>query len=327
MADVFISYSSKDRTVANMVCALLEERGHRCWIAPRDILPGAEWGESIIAGIKASAVFILIFSQHANASPQILREVERAVNRGLPIIPFRIEDVMPAGSMEYFMSVPHWFDALSPPVEDHIARLADVIEQLTSGKTDARPYQAVVPRGIKRASWNNSLVRAVAGGAGVALLLVAAWLGGLAPPGSPVGWLAALLAIGVAALIGASGRAALVAEGKMRTALAALLLVAAAGYGWTYSQYVVAGANDVPLVRGSDCTPDATLVFENICPDLPSDALADAAYDPATLWTAASIGRVKLMLASAWGLIAAAAALLVAGWLGSPRRLKQEDSG
>ena len=149
-AQVFISYSSKDRTVANMVCALLEERGHRCWIAPRDIVPGREWGESIVGGIKEATIFVLIFSQHANASPQILREVERAVNRGLPIIPFRIEDVMPAGSMEYFMSVPHWFDALSPPVEDHIARLAAGIEQLSSGGADARAYHAAPPRGIRR---------------------------------------------------------------------------------------------------------------------------------------------------------------------------------
>lgn len=323
-AQVFISYSSKDRTVANMVCALLEERGHRCWIAPRDIVPGREWGESIVGGIKEATLFVLIFSQHANTSPQILREVERAVNRGLPIIPFRIEDVMPAGSMEYFMSVPHWFDALSPPVEDHVGRLAAVIEQLTSGEADARTYHAAPPRGIRGIDWNNGLVRALAGGAGVAALLLAAWLGGLAPPESPIGWIAALLAIGVAVLVGVGRRAARAADGIGRVALAALLLLAAAGYGWTYSHYVVAGVEGVPLVRGSECTADARLVYESDCPDLPPDALADAAYDAAALWTAASIGRIKLILGSAWAIVAVAGAALVAGWLGAPRRIKQE---
>lgn len=323
-AQVFISYSSNDRTVANMVCALLEERGHRCWIAPRDIVPGREWGESIVGGIKEATLFVLIFSQHANTSPQILREVERAVNRGLPIIPFRIEDVMPAGSMEYFMSVPHWFDALSPPVEDHVGRLAAVIEQLTSGEADARTYHAAPPRGIRGIDWNNGLVRALAGGGGVALLLLAAWLGGLAPPESPIGWLAALLAIGVAALAGAGRRAARAADGVGRVALGVLLLLAAVGYGWTYSHYVVTGVEDAPLVRGSECTADARLVYESDCPDLPSDALADAAYDAAALWTAASIGRIKIILGSAWAIIAVAGAALVAGWLGAPRRIKQE---
>ncbi|HXQ15450.1 MAG TPA: toll/interleukin-1 receptor domain-containing protein [Caulobacteraceae bacterium] len=41
--DVFISYSSKDKTTADAICALLERDGAKCWIAPRDILPGEAW--------------------------------------------------------------------------------------------------------------------------------------------------------------------------------------------------------------------------------------------------------------------------------------------
>ena len=322
-SQVFISYSSKDRTIANMVCALLEARGHRCWIAPRDIVPGTSWGEAIIDGLKSSTVFVLVFSSHANSSPQILREVERAVHLGLPIIPFRIEDVVPERSLEYFMSVPHWLDALSPPVEDHIARLGDVVAMLIDGpKTDYLPGK---PRGAKRLSWNNGLVRALAGGAGLALLLLAAWLGGLAPPGSVIGWIAPLLAFAIPAAVTGSGQVRLWAARGVQAALLALLLAAGGVYGWASASYVVAGENGAPLVRGSLCTPDAKLVFGSECPDLPSDALADAAYDPAALWTAASIGRAKLMLGGAWAAIAALAALFVAGWLGGPRRLKQED--
>jgi len=323
-AEVFISYSSKDRTIANMVCALLEERGHRCWIAPRDILPGTEWGEAIITGLKGAQVFVLVFSQHANTSPQILREVERAVHLGLPIIPFRIEDVVPERSLEYFMSVPHWLDALSPPVEDHIARLGDVVSQLVTGVTDARDYRSVKPQGAAKFSWNNALVRAGTGGAVLALLLLAAWLGGLAPPASPIGWLAALVALAIPAAVIGSGQAKWWTARPVQGALLALLVVAAAAYGWAHSSYVIAGAQGAPLVRGTECTPDAKLVYESECPDLPSDALIDAAYDEAALWTAASIGRVKLILGGAWMLAAAAAALLVAGWLGGPRKLKQE---
>ena len=43
-ADVFISHSSKDKHVADAICAVLERRGLRCWIAPRDVTPGASWG-------------------------------------------------------------------------------------------------------------------------------------------------------------------------------------------------------------------------------------------------------------------------------------------
>ncbi|MDO9364551.1 MAG: toll/interleukin-1 receptor domain-containing protein [Sphingopyxis sp.] len=323
-AQVFISYSSKDRTIANMACALLEARGHRCWIAPRDIVPGTAWGEAIVDGIKSARVFVLIFSSHANASPQILREVERAVHHGMPILPFRIEEVMPERSLEYFMSVPHWLDALAPPVEDHIVRLGDVIDQLASGAADPRTYRSIKPQGTAGLSWSNALVRATAGGAVLAMLLLAAWIGGLAPPHSPTGWLAAMLAVAIPIGVVASGQAAWWTKRRVQGVLLALLLAAAANYGWARSAYVIDGENGAQLVRGTDCTADARLVYESDCPDLPSDAIADAAYDAAALWTAASIGRVKLFLGAFWVLAASAAALLVAGWLGGPRRLKQE---
>ncbi len=38
--DVFISYSSDDKLIADAICAELESRRIRCWIAPRDALPG-----------------------------------------------------------------------------------------------------------------------------------------------------------------------------------------------------------------------------------------------------------------------------------------------
>src|SRR5215468_9635398 len=128
--DVFVSYSSRDKLTADAVVARLEAARLRCWIAPRDILPGMEWGEAIIDGIHRSKIMVLVFSSSANASPQIRREVERAVNKGLPIIPFRIGEVLPSRSLEYFLSSPHWLDALTPPVEAHIQRLADSVRTL-----------------------------------------------------------------------------------------------------------------------------------------------------------------------------------------------------
>jgi biotin transporter BioY len=123
--DVFVSYSSDDKPTADAVCATLENKGVRCWIAPRDILPGVDWGGAIVDAINASRVMVLVYSAKANDSPQIKREVERAVHRGLSIIPFRIEDVPMSKTLEYFMSMPHWLDALTPPLQNHLDRLAD----------------------------------------------------------------------------------------------------------------------------------------------------------------------------------------------------------
>ena len=77
--DVFISYSSKDKAVADATCAGLEAAGIRCWIAPRDIIPGSEYGAVLIEAIDNCRALVLVFSSNANASPQVHREVERAV--------------------------------------------------------------------------------------------------------------------------------------------------------------------------------------------------------------------------------------------------------
>ena len=64
--DVFVSYSTRDKAAADAVCASLEINGLRCWIAPRDIVPGMDWGEAIIDAMNTSRVMVLVFSSHAN---------------------------------------------------------------------------------------------------------------------------------------------------------------------------------------------------------------------------------------------------------------------
>lgn len=97
---------------------------------PRDVLPGVGWAQSIIDAINGARVMVLVFSGNANGSPQIEREVERAVNKGLPVVPVRIEDVPPSEALEYFISAPHWLDAYTPPLEQHVDRLADAVKRL-----------------------------------------------------------------------------------------------------------------------------------------------------------------------------------------------------
>jgi len=137
--DVFISYATADQTVAQMVCATLEKQGIRCWMAPRDVQPGDDWGSAIVAAIKASRAMVLVFSGAANESRHIPREVERAVGREIPLVPVRIENVEPSGSLEYSLSSVHWLDAISPPVEAHIVKLADRLRAMIARPGDALP--------------------------------------------------------------------------------------------------------------------------------------------------------------------------------------------
>ncbi len=135
--DVFISYASPDKPTADAVCARLESRRIRCWIAPRDVLPGMDYGQALVEAIKQSRLVVLVFSGRSNDSPQVKREIERAVANGITVLPFRIEDVAPSSSLEYFIAGSHWLDALTPPLERHLDRLAETAELLLS-RADAR---------------------------------------------------------------------------------------------------------------------------------------------------------------------------------------------
>ena len=137
--DVFISHSAKDKVTADAVCAMLESEGIRCWIAPRDVLASREYGEAIIDAIEECRIMVLVFTANANASAQIRREIERAVNHGVAILPLRMEDVLPGKSLEYFIGNVHWLDALTPPFETHLKNLAGTIKILLARTEPGAP--------------------------------------------------------------------------------------------------------------------------------------------------------------------------------------------
>ena len=141
--DVFVSYSQPDRSVAFALVQRLEARGIRVWIAPRDVSPAADWAAEIIDAISSARLMVLVFSGNSNDSGQVRREVERAVHKQLSILPFRIEDVLPSKSLEYFLSTQHWMDAFPPPLEPHIDRLCDYLDTTLGVPTEHWPSRDI----------------------------------------------------------------------------------------------------------------------------------------------------------------------------------------
>ena len=139
MHDLFVSYSQPDRDCAFALVQRLEARGISVWIAPRDVSPSADWAAEIIDAISSARLMLLVFSGSSNDSDQVRREVERAVHKQLRILPFRIEDVLPSKSLEYFLSTQHWMDAFPPPLEPHIDRLCDHLDAAFGGHVAPSP--------------------------------------------------------------------------------------------------------------------------------------------------------------------------------------------
>lgn len=121
--DVFVSYSSQDKTVADGVISTLEGNGVRCWYAPRDIKPSDDWGTAIANAIEEAKVFLMVFSENANRSQHVLDELLYAIDMQTVILPFRIENLEPAGAMKLHLSSRHWLDAYDPSWESHLKKL------------------------------------------------------------------------------------------------------------------------------------------------------------------------------------------------------------
>jgi hypothetical protein len=172
--DVFISYSSKDKLTADAVCARLEARGIRCWIAPRDVRHGANYGASILDAIHASRVVVLVLSAHANTSVHIPNEIERAVSHGLAVVPFRIEEVLPAKSLDLFIGSRHWLDAWTPPLEQHLDQLADSLAALIP-ELRLQPSPTPIPLPVPTPT-PPALLKIGGAVAAVLLLAIVTWL-------------------------------------------------------------------------------------------------------------------------------------------------------
>src|SRR6267378_4934818 len=185
---VFISHSSKDNETADAICNHLESAGIWCWIAPRDVKAGLDWTEGIIQGIEACRVFVLVFSENANISEHVRREVAKAFSLGLAVIPFRVANIMPSGSLAYFLGTVHWLDALTPPLDKHLNALTDRVKQLLANQGQPAAATRVASHDSKTESFSSTASKRIGWITGAVLaggvIAVAFWWLDQRPPNS-----------------------------------------------------------------------------------------------------------------------------------------------
>jgi adenylate cyclase len=130
-ADVFLSYASPDIAIADAVCGALESEHLSCWIAPRDVVPGEFYADSIVRAIDAARVFVVVLSEHAVASPHVIREIERATLQRCPVVTLRLVPKALPAALEYFLNASHWLDASASGVVTALPRLVAEVKRLT----------------------------------------------------------------------------------------------------------------------------------------------------------------------------------------------------
>ena len=79
---------------------------------------------------------VLVFSKQTGRSPHVRREIERAVHRDIAIVPLRVDNIMPEGDLEFFLSSQHWIDLFPGPMANHLPRIQSTVRSLVGIKTD-----------------------------------------------------------------------------------------------------------------------------------------------------------------------------------------------
>ena len=183
-AHVFISYSSHDADLANQICAGLEDNGIPCWIAPRDVESGA-YAASIIRAIRSAKALLFIASRTSGESGHVSRELERAVDAGVPILPLRIDDAEFSEELEYYLAGMHWTDLSGQSATEILPQLTERLSALGHTEREARSQPEVTKqrRSVSERALTlllvppPTLVGLCLSAIGLAFLLIAAFIG------------------------------------------------------------------------------------------------------------------------------------------------------
>jgi TolB-like protein/tetratricopeptide (TPR) repeat protein len=127
--DVFVSYASQDAAVANSLVENLEQHGCKCWIAPRDVKPGAQYADAIVRAINEAKALVLVMSGSAVGSSHVGKEIERASSKRKPIIAFRIDAAPLNHALEYFLSESQWIDVKALGMPAALNKLKEAVGQ------------------------------------------------------------------------------------------------------------------------------------------------------------------------------------------------------
>jgi TolB-like protein/Flp pilus assembly protein TadD len=126
---LFISYASQDAGVAQNACSALEAAGFLCWMAPRDVKPGAQYADSIVRAINEAKALVVVLSASAVASSHVGREVERAASKHKQIIAFRLDAAPLSPALEYFLGESQWIDVSVLGMSAAMTKLAEGVDQ------------------------------------------------------------------------------------------------------------------------------------------------------------------------------------------------------
>ncbi|MGH6624044.1 MAG: toll/interleukin-1 receptor domain-containing protein, partial [Burkholderiaceae bacterium] len=140
------SYSRADQPLAQKFVESASAQGLSVWY-DQMIEGGEDWRGKIVDALSAAKALVILFSEHSNASRQLIKELAIADSLHKVVIPVLIADSQPRGPYLYELASRNWIN-LHPNPE---TRLAPLIENLRAqiDPQDSSPAPAPSPSAPK----------------------------------------------------------------------------------------------------------------------------------------------------------------------------------
>jgi serine/threonine protein kinase len=142
---VFVCCATEDAAAGEAVRASLENNGLKCFLQNPGLAPVQSSANRVSEVIREAELFLLIFSQQSNCSPEIRQQLETAAHFQLPLVTFRIEPVQPADDLSYFLWEKHFVDGFDGRLDAHIPALLQQIKALLKSEEEDQPSPVEAP--------------------------------------------------------------------------------------------------------------------------------------------------------------------------------------
>jgi TIR domain len=132
MADVFISFSTKDERLARFVQGHLVASDITVFLAPASLQPGQQWSPEILNALRASNWVIFLASRAACASSWVQQELGAAIGMQKKLVPIVWD--MPPTDLPGWTARHQAINLADSSIEQLRAQLGSIAERIKSDR-------------------------------------------------------------------------------------------------------------------------------------------------------------------------------------------------
>jgi uncharacterized integral membrane protein len=147
MKDIFIAYPAEDKKTARLLVQKLETAGYSCKIFPRDLNDKSNYKTELEETLSNCSMFVLLYSDFAQKSDQLTKQVLLAEDFGLKIVPMKTGSVSPSLSNSLLLHKLEWVDVQGDGFKAAYEILLEIIEEVNQGKA---PEERIAPKEKKK---------------------------------------------------------------------------------------------------------------------------------------------------------------------------------